>query len=130
MSNAKAANNSPPNAKISIIIADTANPIQETIFLNLMARIVAKVTPIRESVAVAMACPCARTSITTSVINAQMSNPWNRNNNSLKFLDSIIATIANPAPKKVNHNGTFGEARLAPSATPKKWTMKNGFSLS
>lgn len=130
MSNVNAAKNSPPNANNSIIIADNASPIQETIFLNLRAKMAENVIPRNDSVAVAMECPCARTSITTSVINAQMSNPWNRNNNSLKFLDSIIATIANPAPKKVNHNGTLGEARLAPSATPKKWTMKNGFSLS
>ena len=119
-SNAKAANNSPPNANNSIIIADNASPIQETIFLNLMAKIDTNVIPTRESVAVAMACPCAWTSITTSVTNAQINRPCNTNNNILNFFKSNIAIITDTTPKKINHRGTLGDARLAPSATPKK----------
>ena len=130
MSNANAAKNSPPNANNSIIIADNASPIQETIFLNLRAKMAENVIPRNDSVAVAMECPCARTSITTSVINAQINRPCNTNNNNLIFLDSRIAITADAAPRRVSHNGTLGDARLAPSATPKKWTMKNGFSLS
>jgi len=131
MSNAKAANNSPPNANNSIIIADnTSPPIQETIFLNLIARMVTNTTPIIDNVAVAIACPCARTSITINVDNAQMSRPCNRKINILNFFKSNIAIIANTTPKKINNRGTLGEARLAPNATPRKITMKNGFSLS
>jgi len=119
-SNAKAANNSPPNAKRSIIIADNPNPIQATIFLNRIQRMDTNVRPRRDSVAVAMLCPCAQTSITISVAMAQISRPWNTNNNILNFFKSNIAIITDTTPKKINHRGTLGDARLAPSATPKK----------
>ena len=89
-SNAKAANNSPPNAKRSIIIADNPNPIQATIFLNRIQRMDTNVRPRRDSVAVAMSCPCAQTSITISVAMAQISRPWNTNNNILNFFKSNI----------------------------------------
>ena len=84
--NAKAANNSPPNANKSISIATTAKMILATIFLNRVQRIDTKTIPTSESVAVAMSCPCARTSITIKVDKAQMSRPCNRKSNILNFL--------------------------------------------
>lgn len=119
-SNAKAANNSPPNANMIIIIADNPNPIQATIFLNRIQRIETNIRPRRDNVAVAISCPCERTSITINVDNAQMSRPWNTNNNILNFFKSNIAIIADTTPKKIKNRGTLGEARLAPKATPRK----------